>query len=78
MAVSLFSGGMHINRTRALRRIFNIKLYALTALKNAKLHINQTALMKEYFSSVGVADKTKPSLLHYFLYLSGMHLAFSL
>jgi hypothetical protein len=34
--------------------------------------------MKEYFSSVGVADKTKPSLLHYFLYLSGMHLAFSL
>ena len=69
---------MHINGTGAFGRIFNLKFYLFFPLKGGKLRINQTALMKEHFPSVCIADKPEPSLAYYFLDLSRMHLTYPL
>jgi hypothetical protein len=60
--------------TRALGRLFNLELYVLIFFQSVKLNIYQAALMKKYFSAVGIADKTKTSFANQLLDLSVMHL----
>src|SRR3990167_3504960 len=69
----LFFYDVHIDCAGAFGRILNIKFYLILFFQRIKLPIHQTALMKKYLSSIGVADKTKPSFTHYFFDLSCMH-----
>jgi hypothetical protein len=63
----------HVNGTRSLRAILDLKLYLSIFPKARKLSFKQPALMKEYLSAVGVADEPESSVAYYFLDLTRMH-----